>query len=417
MKIAFVLNDLRLSGGVNVILQHASRMASTSSDEVFLLIRESIDDHWYESLVGEANIVPRADWQTDSYDIAIATYWETLLLLGDVTSKSYVWFCQLYEDRFFPDRNPSISTMQIAGSIPLPVVTEAHWLQDLLVSENPDRAVEVVLNGIDKDTFTESRPPHNPGQGFTVLVEGSLDAIAKNTAYALEGSLRSDKATGVTHVGNRPYETEDPRYHFIQSGLSFSEMADLYRSHHVQVKTPVAEGMFGPPLEGFHCGLPAIVTPVTGAEEYIVHPEPPDAFAYIRSGGMLPHQGILHNVGALRGVGGFDGALRIVGDYEALLKLLTVGAARRCEEVTTAMAVGGISSNWATTGQAAREKFRILRRERGLAFALRLYCTRRTAQVAGRAIEQATLALLGRTRGTLWLIRLRRRLGRPPKLL
>ena len=46
-------------------------------------------------------------------------------------------------------------------------------------------------------------------------------------------------------------------------------MANLYRSHHVQVKTPLAEGMFGPPLEGFHCGLPAIVTPVTGAEEYI----------------------------------------------------------------------------------------------------------------------------------------------------
>lgn len=273
MKIAFVLNDLRLSGGVNVILQHASRMASTGSDKVFLLIRESIDDHWHQPLVGKAKIIPREDWQNDSYDIAIATYWETLLLLGDVTSKSYVWFCQLYEDRFFPDRNPSISTMQIAGSIPLPVVTEAHWLQDLLVSENPDRAVEVVLNGIDKDTFTESRFPHNPGQGFTVLVEGSLDALAKNTAYALEGSLRSDKATLITHVGNRPYETEDPRYHFIQSGLSFSQMADLYRSHHVQVKTPLAEGMFGPPLEGFHCGLPAIVTPVTGAEEYIVDQE------------------------------------------------------------------------------------------------------------------------------------------------
>lgn len=252
MKIAFVLNDLRLSGGVNVILQHASRMASTGSDKVFLLVRESIDDHWYQPLVGKAKIIPREDWQTDSYDIAIATYWETLLLLGDVKSNSYVWFCQLYEDRFFPDRNPSISTMQIAGSIPLPVVTEAHWLHDLLVSENPDRAVEVVLNGIDKDTFTESRSPHDPGQGFTVLVEGSLDALAKNTAYALEGSLRSDKATLITHVGNRPYETADPRYHFIQSGLSFSEMADLYRSHHVQVKTPLAEGMFGPPLEGFH---------------------------------------------------------------------------------------------------------------------------------------------------------------------
>ena len=268
MRIGFVLNDLRLSGGVNVALQHASRMASRG-DEVFLLIREEIADDWYKPLLGNAVVVPPQHWKDGSYDIAIATYWETLLVLGEVNSKSYVWFCQLYEDRFFPDRNPSISSMQIAGSIPLPVITEAHWLQDQIISENRDRSVEVVLNGIDKEVFTELKNPHNPGEGFTVLIEGSLDALAKNTAFAIEGSLTSKEVTTITHVGNRPYETDDSRYQFITGGLSFLQMAELYRTHHVQVKTPIAEGMFGPPLEGFHCGLPAIVTPVTGAEEYI----------------------------------------------------------------------------------------------------------------------------------------------------
>ena len=269
MKIAFVLNDLRLSGGVNVVLQHAFRIAERGTDDVFILVREQIHNTWFEALIGKCAIVPLENWKDDSFDIVIATYWETLLALGEVEAKAYVWFCQLYEDRFFPDRNPSVSSMQIAGSIPLPVVTEAHWLQDLLVSENPDRSVEVVLNGVDKQIFSENDRPHSPGEGFSVLIEGSLDAAAKNTAYAIEGSLRSTMATAVTHVGNRPFDTKDSRYHFIQSGLSFQEMAELYRSHHVQVKTPLAEGMFGPPLEGFHCGLPAIVTPVTGAEEYI----------------------------------------------------------------------------------------------------------------------------------------------------
>jgi hypothetical protein len=267
MKIAFILNDLRLSGGVNVVLQHASRMAS--NNDVFFMIREEIDDTWYEALVDRATIIPPDNWSTGEYDVAVATYWETLLVLGDVRAKSYVWFCQLYEDRFFPDRNPSISSMQVAGAMPIPVVTEAHWLQELLTSENPDRSIEVVLNGVDKEVFNERLRPHSPPSGFTVLIEGSLDALAKNTAYAIEGSLRSTHASRITHVGNRPFETKDPRYHFIPSGLSFDEMANLYRSHHVQVKTPLAEGMFGPPLEGFHCGLPAIVTPVTGAEEYI----------------------------------------------------------------------------------------------------------------------------------------------------
>ena len=135
MKIAFVLNDLRLSGGVNVVLQHASRMASPSGDQVFLLIREEIDETWYQAFIGKAQIIAPSAWQSIHYDIAVATYWETLLVLGEVRADSYVWFCQLYEDRFFPDRNPSISSMQIAGSIPLPVVTEAHWLQDMKFTE------------------------------------------------------------------------------------------------------------------------------------------------------------------------------------------------------------------------------------------------------------------------------------------
>lgn len=269
MKIAFVLNDLRLSGGVNVVLQHARRLASGDGDEVFLLVRESTEETWCVALIGDATIVPSQSWSQESYDIAIATYWETLLFLGEVRADSYVWFCQLYEDRFFPDRNPSISTMQIAGAIPLPVVTEAHWLRDLIASENPDRAIEVVLNGIDKDLFTESDNPSDRGPGFSVLIEGSLDAVAKNTTFAIEGSLRSAEMTLLTHVGNRPLEISDPRYRFVSGGLSFEKMAELYRSHHVQVKTSLAEGMFGPPLEGFHCGLPAIVTPVTGSDEYI----------------------------------------------------------------------------------------------------------------------------------------------------
>ena len=270
MKIAFVLNDLRLSGGVNVVLQHSSRIAATKGYEVFLLIREEIDDTWFQELVSCTTIVPFEDWGQYRFNIAVGTYWETLLLLGQIDAESYVWFCQLYEDRFFPDRNPSISSMQVAGSIPIPVVTEAHWIKDLLKSENPDRPVEVVLNGVDKKIFNEENRPRNPPSGFSVLIEGSLDALAKNTAYAIEGSLRASEATLVTHVGNRHFETEDSRYRFIPSGLSFEEMAELYRTHHVQIKTPLAEGMFGPPLEGFHCGLPAIVTPVTGAEEYIV---------------------------------------------------------------------------------------------------------------------------------------------------
>jgi hypothetical protein len=57
----------------------------------------------------------------------------------------------------------------------------------------------------------------------------------------------------------------------VKSQLSFEQMGAMYQRHHLLVKTPLVEGMFGPPLEAFHCGTPALVTPVTGSEEYIRH--------------------------------------------------------------------------------------------------------------------------------------------------
>ena len=271
MRIALVLNDLRLSGGVNVVLQYASRMATEGNHGVTLLLRESTVYPWASEFTTNVNIVPLESAAKYEWDIAVATYWETLLLLGQVRAQSYVWFCQQYEDRFFPDRNPNISTMQIAGAIPLPVVTEAHWLQDLLQTENPDRTVEVVLNGIDKEFFRPADIDMRVAGNFDVLVEGSLDGLAKNTAMALGGALASTHATLVTHIGDTPFTTDDSRYRFVKSQLLFEQMGAMYQRHHLLVKTPLVEGMFGPPLEAFHCGTPALVTPVTGSEEYIRH--------------------------------------------------------------------------------------------------------------------------------------------------
>jgi hypothetical protein len=49
------------------------------------------------------------------------------------------------------------------------------------------------------------------------------------------------------------------------------EMAALYAETDVVLKLSRVEGMFGPPLEGFHRGATCVVTEVTGHEEYIQH--------------------------------------------------------------------------------------------------------------------------------------------------
>jgi hypothetical protein len=48
-------------------------------------------------------------------------------------------------------------------------------------------------------------------------------------------------------------------------------MSDLYSNTDVVFKTSRVEGMYGPPLEGFHRGATCVTTPVTGHEEYVRH--------------------------------------------------------------------------------------------------------------------------------------------------
>src|SRR3954463_2307947 len=49
------------------------------------------------------------------------------------------------------------------------------------------------------------------------------------------------------------------------------EMAALYADSDVVLKLSRVEGMYGPPLEGFHSGATCVTTEVTGHEEYIEH--------------------------------------------------------------------------------------------------------------------------------------------------
>jgi hypothetical protein len=48
-------------------------------------------------------------------------------------------------------------------------------------------------------------------------------------------------------------------------------MAALYAESDVVLKLSSVEGMYGPPLEGFHMGATCVTTEVTGHEEYIEH--------------------------------------------------------------------------------------------------------------------------------------------------
>jgi hypothetical protein len=57
----------------------------------------------------------------------------------------------------------------------------------------------------------------------------------------------------------------------IAGDLDADGMAALYRETDVLVKLSRVESLGLPPLEAFHAGVPSVVTPYTGHDEYLVH--------------------------------------------------------------------------------------------------------------------------------------------------
>jgi hypothetical protein len=57
----------------------------------------------------------------------------------------------------------------------------------------------------------------------------------------------------------------------VAAGLSHEEVARRLSRTHVLLKLSRVEGMAGPPLEAFHMGATAVLTPMTGHDEYARH--------------------------------------------------------------------------------------------------------------------------------------------------
>ncbi len=270
MKICFLVGALTLSGGTYVIIQHASYLRLKGYD-VTLAIRDKFDSEqtrWHDGLSG-LKLLPYSDAFLNQYDLVIATWWKTALDLAKFSAKHYSYFVQSIESRFYPSSDSDRRAL-IESTYQLPVhyITEATWIKDYLKSRYNQDA-ELVKNGIRKDLYRPEGKLAQPKAGFRVLVEGPLGVFFKNTAYA----LRQARLAQIDHLW---LLTSSPIFYAYGVSRVFSEVAvtetpEIYRSCDLLLKLSSVEGMFGSPLEMFHCGGTAIVLDVSGADEYIIH--------------------------------------------------------------------------------------------------------------------------------------------------
>lgn len=276
MNLAFLIGSPDISGGSFVIFEHALRLKQYGHRVIMItetpLRKDKKELHWHE-------IAKNLEWlsfdevntKEIDFDVVIATWWRTFYELYKVKSLQYAYFVQSIESKFYDSsEKPLCKLVESTYALDVPIITEATWIKEYLYNNYYETAW-LVKNGIRKDVHRLDGnyiEPRNPNK-LRVLVEGPLHVGFKNVPKTIELCKKSnaDEIWLLTSTEIGKVDGIDR----VFSRVPVEQTADIYRSCDVIVKLSYVEGMFGPPLEMFHCGGTAIVYDVTGYDEYIVH--------------------------------------------------------------------------------------------------------------------------------------------------
>jgi glycosyltransferase involved in cell wall biosynthesis len=273
VKVAFLVNDLQLSGGIGVVVRHARGLAANHGFDVSLvLVRDWDMPHWsgYDDLP-HLHVISLEEARDQRFDVAVATWWETTFSLFTVPAKRYAYFVQSLEDRFYEHDQAERIGAGLTLDLPVAFITEARWIQRTLADLRSDAPCHFVRNGMDKDVFASpERIEPNVRGPLRILVEGDPTVWFKGVREAATAAMAVREPRRVTVVTGQGAQlgVEVDR---VIDHVSHREMAGLYADTDVVLKLSRVEGMFGPPLEGFHMGATCVTTEVTGHEEYIEH--------------------------------------------------------------------------------------------------------------------------------------------------
>jgi O-antigen biosynthesis protein len=272
VKICFLLNDLQLSGGITVVLEHARRLSTAHDMDVTLVRTNASDESWSYPHLRGLDVKTLGDARELRFDVAIATWWETVYALPELEAARSAYFVQSLEDRFYQRGHVERFLAAATHDLPLSFITEANWIKEVLGELQPETPCFYVRNGIAKDIFVQPpEPPRSDERQLRVLVEGNPTAWFKGVRDAADAVRATTMPIQTTLVTPARPHMKSIGFDRVVGPLSHEEMAAAYAETDVVLKLSRVEGMFGPPLEGFHRGATAVVTPVTGHDEYVVH--------------------------------------------------------------------------------------------------------------------------------------------------
>jgi glycosyltransferase involved in cell wall biosynthesis len=289
MRVTFVLSSLYLSGGVQVIVEYANRLAARGHHVSLVAPRDTLDAEIGRRLAAQVEVqyarlslptrsgvaAARLAWSLAQVvppaDVVIATHTPTIvpvLLATRRRSERRAWLYMDYAEMF--ERRPIERCLWRYGPRffnRLGALSEASRQEAL---RHGARHVEVIGLGLtDSELFVPySRPVERPGP--VALYVGDARP-RKGLAEFLAAAEIAQRAIGdlqLLIVTKEPVSIESPVRHTIVLRPDRAALPELYRQADVFVSSSWSEGFGLPPLEAMACGVPVVMTDSRGVRDF-----------------------------------------------------------------------------------------------------------------------------------------------------
>ena len=268
--IGFFLPSLQISGGIYVVLKHASILQDEGWDVDIIL--PDADKELYEFQGHIFNLIHLKNHIINAqYDIIVATLYSTIYsVLGYYKTKKHIYLVQGYETDFYSYGSFFRGVAEKTYSTPFNIeyITISKWCQSWL-NKKYKKIAKYAPNGIDLNNYSSHKRNLNKNK-IRILIEGDCNSYYKNIdeSFKIIDKLNKDKFE-VWYLSYNGKPKDWYRVDKFLSQIPHEKVIEIYEQCDILLKSSWLESFSYPPLEMMDTGGYCIVIPNGGNKEYL----------------------------------------------------------------------------------------------------------------------------------------------------
>ena len=266
MRIAYVLPDTPLFGGIKVPLLQAELLKSRGVEAT--IVAPGSRPSWFPLTVNYHGISSLENLNLPEVDLVIATFWTTINPSLAAASGPVVHYCQGFEFTYTHNL-PEHEAILEAYAAPLPAVTVSPHLGAELANRF-GRSSRVIRQPMESFWFQTPRRKRSPGAIWRVVLVSPYEIDWKGVETGLRAvALLRQKGHRVhlTRISQWPIPEEEKelaKADETHQALKGEEIAQVLRSADLLLAPSWEQEGFGlPSLEAMACGTPVIASDIS----------------------------------------------------------------------------------------------------------------------------------------------------------